>query len=166
MNQPLQHSLPFAMASVAVALALSFAAPASGDALKPTVASSAPSTARAASHTVRVEARIAEMHAKLKITAAQEDKWSAVAQVMRENAKKLDALAQARMQNAKGMTAVEDVNAYSEFAEAHAEGLKKFAPAFASLYDAMSDAQKKQADALFQQGHARMAGKAAAKNKS
>jgi hypothetical protein len=106
------------------------------------------------------------MHAKLRITAAQDDKWTAVAQVMRENAQKLDALAQTRSQNATRMTAVEDINAYSQVADAHAEGLKIFAPAFTELYDSMSDAQKKQADTLFQQGHARMTGKSAAKNKS
>src|ERR1700694_70912 len=44
----------------------------------------------------RVEARIKNMHARLKITQAQEEQWAKVAQVMRENAKSLDALTDAR----------------------------------------------------------------------
>jgi hypothetical protein len=48
------------------------------------------------------------------------------------------------------MSAVEDLKSYSEIAEAHADGLKKFIPVFEPLYASMSDAQKKDADKLFQ----------------
>jgi hypothetical protein len=47
------------------------------------------------------------------------------------------------------MTAIEDVKSYAAIAEAHADGLKKFAPVFEALYASMSDAQKKNADTLF-----------------
>jgi hypothetical protein len=47
------------------------------------------------------------------------------------------------------MSAVEDLKSYSEIAEAHADGLKKFIPVFEPLYASMSDAQKKDADKLF-----------------
>ncbi len=100
----------------------------------------------------RAEARITEMHAKLKITAAQEDQWSKVADVMRANGKQMDTLTQARFANAKTMTAVDDLKSYSEIADAHAEGMKKFTPVFTTLYGAMSDAQKKEADTLFRTG--------------
>ena len=71
---------------------------------------------------------------------------------MRDNGKTLDALTQARVDHAKTMTAVDDLKSYGEIADAHADGVKKLTPVFASLYDGMSDAQKKQADALFSRG--------------
>ncbi len=101
------------------------------------------------SHVDRVEARIKELHTKLKITQAQEDLWHNVTQVMRDNAQTLDALAKARSDNARTMTAVDDLKSYGDIAEDHAEGLKKFIPAFGTLYASMSDAQKQNADAVF-----------------
>jgi len=100
----------------------------------------------------RVEARITDMHAKLKITQAQEDQWAKVAQVMRDNEKAMEPLIKARAENAMTMTAVDDLKSYGEITDAHADGIKKFTPVFATLYDSMSDAQKKQADAMFRHG--------------
>jgi hypothetical protein len=108
----------------------------------------------------RVEAHIAAMHAKLNITPAQEDQWAKVAEVMRENAKSLDALTRSRIEHAKTMTAVEDLKSYGEITEAHLDGIRRLTPVFATLYDGMSDAQKKEADAMF-----RRAGKKALKRK-
>ena len=111
-------------------------------------------TAGRASKADRVEARIKELHTKLKITPAQEELWNNVAQVMRDNAKTMEALIKARSEKASTMTAVDDLKSYSEIAEAHADGLKKFIPAFEPLYASMSDAQKKNADTLFRHhGH-------------
>jgi septal ring factor EnvC (AmiA/AmiB activator) len=101
------------------------------------------------SHVDRVEARIKELHAKLNITQAQEGLWTNVTQVMRDNAQTMDALIKARADNAKTMTAVDDLKSYSDMAEAHAAGLKKFIPVFEALYASMSDAQKKNADTVF-----------------
>ena len=112
-------------------------------------------TAGTASKADRVEARIKELHTKLKITPAQEELWNNVAQTMRDNAKTMEALIKARSEKAGTMTAVDDLKSYSEIAEAHADGLKKFIPAFEPLYAGMSDAQKKSADTLFRQ-HGRM----------
>jgi hypothetical protein len=106
----------------------------------------------APSTVIAAEARIKDMHAKLKITAAQEEQWGKIAQEMRDNAKSMDALTQARMANAKTMSAVDDLKSYGEIAEAHAKGIKKFTPLFETLYASMSDAQKKLADDLFQHG--------------
>jgi hypothetical protein len=97
----------------------------------------------------RIEARIADMHTKLKITPAQEDQWTKVAEVMRENAKSMDALTRSRHEHAKTMTAVDDLKSYGEITEAHADAIKRLTPVFAALYDGMSDAQKKEADTLF-----------------
>ena len=100
----------------------------------------------------RTEARIKDLHARLKITPAQEDLWNKVTQVMRDNAKTMDTLNQARFEKAKTMTAIEDLKSYSEIAQAHADELKNFIPVFEALYDSMSDDQKKDADTLFRHG--------------
>jgi len=97
----------------------------------------------------RVEARIIELHARIGITPEQEDQWSQVAQVMRENANTLDALIQSRLERAKTMTAVEDMKSYGEVLAAHADGIHKLIPVFEALYNSMSDAQKKEADQTF-----------------
>jgi hypothetical protein len=103
-------------------------------------------------HEDRAELRITDMHAKLKITAAQEAQWTRVAQAMREDAKSMDALTQARADHVKDMTAVDDLKSYGEIADAHANGIKKLTPVFAVLYAGMSDEQKKEADDLFRHG--------------
>jgi hypothetical protein len=100
----------------------------------------------------RVEARITDMHAKLKITQAQEDQWAKVVQVMRDNEKAIEPLIKSRKENTKTMTAVDDLKSYGDITDAHADGIKKFTPVFATLYGGMSDAQKKEADALFRHG--------------
>jgi hypothetical protein len=100
----------------------------------------------------RTEARIKDLHARLKITPAQEGLWNKVTQVMREDAQKMDALNQARFEKAKAMNAIEDLKSYSQVAQAHADGLKNFIPAFEALYAGMSDDQKKDADSLFRHG--------------
>ena len=106
------------------------------------------------SKTDRVEARIKDLHTKLKITPAQEGLWNNVTQVMRDNAKTMDALINARAEKASTMTAVEDFKSYAEITETHAEGLKKFIEVFEPFYASMSDAQKKNADTLFRHhGH-------------
>jgi protein CpxP len=105
------------------------------------------------SHVDRVEARIKELHAKLNITQAQEDLWTNITQVMRDNAQTTDALIKARADNAKTMTAVDDLKAYSAIAEDHAAGLKKFLPVFEALYASMSDAQRQNADTIFRNRH-------------
>jgi periplasmic protein CpxP/Spy len=104
----------------------------------------------------RVEARIKDMHAKLKITAAAEDQWKQVAQVMRDNEQTIAPLIKNRAKNAKTMTAIDDLKSYAEITGAHAEGMKKFIPVFETLYVSMSDAQKKEADALFRHGARKM----------
>ena len=103
-------------------------------------------------HEDQTELRIKDMHAKLKITAAQEAQWAKVTQVMLEDAKTMDTLTQTRIDHNKTMTAVDDLKSYGEIVEAHANGIKKMAPVFADLYASMSDTQKKEADKLFREG--------------
>jgi hypothetical protein len=163
--------------AVAVAFAIALPVGATGPADRPmgemTVAQAATpapmkaakSTAPKGSHSEMVESRISEMHTKLKITPAEEAQWNNVAQVMRDNAKTLDTLTQARISNANTMTAIADLKSYSEITDAHAEGLKTFVAAFQPLYDSMPDAQKKEADMIFQ-GHHGGASRTASKTHS
>jgi protein CpxP len=96
-----------------------------------------------------VEQHIKDLHAKLKITAAEEPKWQEVADTMRENAKELDKAIDKRESAMGSATAVDDLKSYAEIAQAHANGVKKLASAFSGLYSMMSDDQKKEADAVF-----------------
>ena len=96
-----------------------------------------------------VEQHIKDLHAKLKITAAEEPKWQEVADTMRESAKELDKAIDKREAAMGSATAVDDLKSYAEIAQAHANGVKKLASAFSGLYSMMSDDQKKEADAVF-----------------
>jgi periplasmic protein CpxP/Spy len=97
-----------------------------------------------------VEQRITQLHAELKITPDQDSKWNSVAQAMRDNAANMEKLVAEKQQQApSGMTAVDDLKTYQEFAQAHVDGLKNLTSAFSSLYDSMTDPQKKNADQVF-----------------
>jgi periplasmic protein CpxP/Spy len=98
-----------------------------------------------------VEKHIKELHATLRITPAEETQWSDVAATMRENAKDLDGAIDRRVANKATASAVDDLNAYADIAQTHANGVKKLAGAFSGLYAVMSDGQKKEADEVF--GH-------------
>ena len=114
-----------------------------------TKAVSADPTDKAATKPVdKAEQRIKELHSKLHITQAEEPQWQGLVQVMRDNAQQMSSLIAQRDQNS-GTTAVDNLKSYEEITDAHADGLKKLVPAFKSLYDALSDEQKKVADTLF-----------------
>src|SRR5258708_18743000 len=140
-----------AIAATALLAAIAFASPsraASGDlAQAPPTKSGAAPAAVAKESAESVEASIKHLHKQLQITAAQEDMWKNVAQVMRDNADKLSSLVKARIEHAKTMTAVDDLKSYAEITEAQETGVGKLLPVFTTLYDSMSDVQKKAADA-------------------
>lgn len=97
-----------------------------------------------------IEQRITQLHAELKITPDQESKWNSVAQAMRDNSASVDKLVgQRKQQGPAHMTAVDDLEMNQQFVQAHLDGLKNFTSAFKSLYDSMSDQQKKNADQVF-----------------
>jgi len=105
-----------------------------------------------------VEQRITKLHAALKITPDEETKWNAVAQSMRENAAAMDKLkAETRTTPPQNRTAVDDLNTYEKFAQAHLDGLKNLISSFNDLYAAMPDAQKKNADEVFKNSGRRAA---------
>lgn len=97
-----------------------------------------------------VEQRITQLHSELKITPDQESKWNSVAQAMRDNAASLDKLiGQERQQGKPNVTAVDELETNQRFVQAHLDGLKNFTSSFKTLYDSMSDQQKKNADDIF-----------------
>jgi hypothetical protein len=108
-------------------------------------------TARAADDPVRgaVELRIVELHRTLGITPAQEAAWARVARVMKDDARVIAEIADHRRQDVATMTAVENLQSFQRLAAAHADGLRTLGTVFEALYDQMSDAQKKNADAVF-----------------
>jgi hypothetical protein len=109
---------------------------------------------RAAAQEDTIEQRITTLHGELKITPSEETDWKAVAQTMRDNASAMAQLAaQKESQGQSGMTAVQDLQTYAEFAQAHVDHLKKLTSAFETLYDAMPAAQKKVADQVFERSH-------------
>lgn len=150
---------PLLRAAAAAVLLASLAAPAY------VAAAGMSATGTAAPSDQKIEARITDLHDKLKITPDQESKWKDVTDVMRENTATMRPLIEARKANEATSTAVDDMKSYSEIASAHADGAKKFASAFEPLYNSLSDAQKKTADAMFrkhahEEGH-KMHGKSA-----
>ena len=74
---------------------------------------------------------------------------AAVATAMLSAPVRAEMAQQSTADKVKTMTAVDNLQSYSAIVEAHAEGLKKFVPAFEALYASMSDAQKKNADTIF-----------------
>jgi len=101
------------------------------------------------SQTSRVEQQITSLRAKLQILPAQQPLWDKVAQVMRENAKRMDESFQQRTQSTATTTAPETMASYAQFAAAHAQGTQDLIPPFTALYTSMSDVQKRATDQVF-----------------
>jgi periplasmic protein CpxP/Spy len=97
----------------------------------------------------RVERRIRELHAQLRITPAEQQQWDQFANVMRENARDMDQLFIQRAQQLDSMSALQNMQSYEQIADAHAQHLQKLVAAFQTLYDAMPDQQKQLADQAF-----------------
>jgi hypothetical protein len=98
------------------------------------------------------------IHDQLGITPLQENLWNNVTLIMRENSQSMAALIRSRAKQETAMTALDDLKSYSEVASLHADGLKKFIPAFEALYKSMSEEQQKNADILFQNQRKKMTG--------
>lgn len=99
----------------------------------------------------QTEARISELHDRLRISDGEAGQWEAVARVMRNNAKAIEALTAESRKNDPTMSAVEDLRAYQEIVAVQAKAAQKLADAFDILYQTMPDDQKKLADAVFRQ---------------
>ena len=98
-----------------------------------------------------LEKRITDLHNRLKITPAEQKPFDDFAQVMRDNAQRMDGLMLRRRSTAAAASAVDQMREYSEMAQAHAEDLQHLTAAFSALYDVLSPDQKKAADQSFRQ---------------
>jgi len=96
-----------------------------------------------------VDQRITEMHQRLKITPAQEANWAAFAKVMRDNAAATEDAYKERRANIATMSAPDNMRDFAQIEQARAQGVQNLAASFQTLYDGMSDDQKKLADAMF-----------------
>ncbi len=96
-----------------------------------------------------IEQRIADLHAKLKITPEQQPQWDQFAQVMRDNAHDMEGTFKARIKAMPSMTATQNMKSYAELAASHARNVEKLVPVFQALYDTMSEDQKRAADEIF-----------------
>ena len=94
-----------------------------------------------------------QLKKQLQITPQQEPQFDAFAQQMRNNAQAMDSATKEQSQNPP-KTAVDDLRVIERLAETQLDGLKKLVPVFQSLYDSLSEQQKKTADQIFgrQQG--------------
>jgi len=124
-------------------------APAAPDAASP-APQAAGQPAQSAGPVAHVEIRIAELHDQFHITAAQEPQFKAYAEVMRSNAQAMQALFQERAQS-PDTTAISQLHWYARLTTAHGEALTKLVPVFDTLYQSLSDQQKKAADKVFAQ---------------
>lgn len=118
------------------------AAPASG-------ASTAVMAKSDAKRDAAVERHIKDLHTQLQITPAEEAQWAVVAKTMRDSAVETDKAIDKREALVSTATAIDNLNAYGDIAQAHVDGVRKLAAVFGPLYASMSDDQKKVADAVF-----------------
>jgi periplasmic protein CpxP/Spy len=100
---------------------------------------------------MNVEKQIKDLHARLRITPDEESQWATVAKTMHDSANDLDMAIDKRKSLMSSATAIDDLNAYGDIAQVHADSVKKLSAVFAPLYASMSDAQKKTADEVFTQ---------------
>jgi protein CpxP len=147
MNHSFRHSI-IAAAVIGLSGFAAIAAPAAGD---PSAAGPRTTARPATGHETRVtiEERIKDMHAKLLISPAQQPQWDAFADVMRNNGRSMEQTFQQRVNTMSSMTAPENMQSYAQIASSHAQDMQKLVPAFQTLYDTMSDSQKKTADLVF-----------------
>lgn len=110
-----------------------------------------PAAQQPATRDQQVERQTAELKKQLQITPNQEQQFDAFAQIMRSNAQAMDSAMQQQAQNPP-KNAVDDLKGVQQLAETQLDGLKRLVPAFQSLYDSLSDQQKKTADSIFGRG--------------
>lgn len=101
----------------------------------------------AATRAGELDTRIAELHARLHITPAQEALWADCTKVMRDNATQMGELYRAA--NPATLSAPDALDHYARIAQAHADEIKNLVVPFQALYGNMDATQKKVADEAF-----------------
>jgi periplasmic protein CpxP/Spy len=102
--------------------------------------------APAAAPAQNVEARLAQLHQQLQIAPAQEPRFAAFADVMRENARMMPPAPPANP------SAVDDLRLAIQGSEEELGALNRLLPPLQALYASLSPAQQKIADQVFRQG--------------
>lgn len=136
-------------AILAAVLSLPVAAWAASDTLPAAAQPTATAEPSAGSHRAKVEQRIADMHATLHITQAQEPQWDSFSQVMLDNAQAMEALLDKKAGASSMLTATEIMQSYAAIAQQHAQNVEKLSAAFDTLYAGLTVDQQKAADEMF-----------------
>jgi hypothetical protein len=132
------------------ALALALSLPVAAWAQTTTTASATTTAGQPAqSREAKVEERIADMHATLRITKTEEQQWDQFAQVMLDNAQAMDAVVTKDAANTATATAEQSLQSYAEITQQHAQNVQKLSTAFSTLYASLAPDQKKSADEMF-----------------
>ncbi len=95
-----------------------------------------------------MEAHLAYIKADLEITDAQTDAWNAYADAVRSGRTAMENARQAMMKASESGKALERMDARINVAQAKLDNLKELKPAAETLYNALTDDQKKKADEL------------------
>jgi hypothetical protein len=138
-----------AAAVLAAALSLPVAGWAASADTPAATGSAATAMPAAGSQQQKVEQRIADMHATLKITSSEEPQWDKFSQVMLDNAQTMDSLLSANAGKVQTQTAAEMMQTYAMIAQQHAQDVQKLSTAFDTLYASLTPEQKKSADDMF-----------------
>jgi hypothetical protein len=99
-----------------------------------------------------IAARIKYLHDRLRITPDQEPLWDTVAQAIRNNAQDITPLLRERLRAKTSGNALDVLHSYEALGEGQLDSLRKIIAAFDSLYAALSESQKKIADAILREG--------------
>jgi molecular chaperone GrpE (heat shock protein) len=150
----------FVLTSLAVSL-VAFApatfaqtpAPAAAPVAAPAAAAAPAPAADAPGKLTKVEDHIKALHKGLGITADQQPKFDVFAQAMRDQAQAMYTARENRVDAV--LSAPDEMQRYADLAQAHADSAKALVPAFRTLYDSLSDAQKKKADKMFAHPHSK-----------
>ena len=108
-------------------------------------------TAMSKSETAATARHIATLHAKLRITPAQEPLWRPLAAAMWNSVVALDRVYAERGRQYDHMSAVDDLRSYSQVQQTNADNVKSLIGPFEQLYASFSPAQKRRADAALRQ---------------
>jgi hypothetical protein len=92
------------------------------------------------------EGRIAFLKAELGVTDAQKSAWEAYAAALKKNLEGMQATRQTMMKVMQATSPVERVDARISMMESRLSTLKEIKPVLATLYNSLSDDQKKKAD--------------------
>jgi hypothetical protein len=95
-----------------------------------------------------VDARVAFLRTALKITDAQDGAFQNLAKVMRDDAAAHEKMHES-MHGAWPKTSLDRLELHAKMAQQHAQHLATFVAAYKSLYDGLSEDQRKAADELF-----------------